>query len=65
MAIKPGEEKLHWSERTTTVRLPWSLGSSTASSQEWILDADDNIIGFVFFTHDRDRKAFLDAVNGV
>jgi hypothetical protein len=53
------EEDVHWSERETSGRLPWTLNSSTASSSEWIIDADGGCLGFVCFVHDRDRDAFL------
>jgi hypothetical protein len=49
----------HWTERVTAGRFPWSLDGSTASSDEWIVDADGNIIGTAFFTNPRDRQAFL------
>lgn len=53
---------VHWCDKETTGRLPWSLDGSTASSDEWILDADGEIIGKVFFVNDRDRQAFLSLV---
>jgi hypothetical protein len=57
--IKPDEKEMHWSDLPTTGRLPWGLNNSTASSCEWIVDADGGLLGFIDFTNDRDRQTFL------
>jgi hypothetical protein len=57
------KKAVHWSDRKSTGNLPWTLDHSTASSEEWIVDADGVPIGFVCFVHRRDRKTFLDKMN--
>jgi hypothetical protein len=49
----------HWANQKTTGKLPWTLNGSTASSEQWVLDGDGKIIGFICLAKDRDYKTFL------
>ena len=49
----------HWSGQKTTGKLPWTLGDSTASSSQWVLDGDGKIIGFFCLSKVRDYQTFL------